>query len=334
MLSQQSEAEYDKISAIFTTFDVNKDGMLDNSELKELVKRCNPLVELTCTQLDTIVSQVFTGDNSVREDINCTGYVHTCQDALQALLEYEASSAAPGLSKQGLAQLYLDGVANSSADYDTLNLPSTAEQQVAQQHCFAATKCCSSYAASLGHKGFHVQADSSTVFDANQAEHSGPPAAACLSPSGCQVFDAADDFSDLFDLTPLPVEREVSFSLHDPVNFTDFDASENVEPNTASLTPTSATTGKAASFQQLLQPSTDSSHVMPLLHQQSPSPCDLHTARTSRVRGSWAKTKHAASSERTRAGVSAVGSDNHQQVTPLQVGMPNKVSSRMNCMFA
>lgn len=49
---------YDKMSAIFMAFDKDKTGLLEKSELINLIQRCNRSVELTSLQLDAIVSQV------------------------------------------------------------------------------------------------------------------------------------------------------------------------------------------------------------------------------------------------------------------------------------
>ena len=51
---------------------------------------------------------------------------------IQVLEQYEGSAQAPGLSRQGLAQLYMDGVGDCDMDFHTIQLadksPGTARQ--------------------------------------------------------------------------------------------------------------------------------------------------------------------------------------------------------------
>ena len=58
MLQRQAIADYAKMSAIFIAFDRDRDGVLDNNELTQLIKQCNPSVELTSLQLYAVVHEV------------------------------------------------------------------------------------------------------------------------------------------------------------------------------------------------------------------------------------------------------------------------------------
>lgn len=124
MSQRQAIADYAKMSAIFIAFDRDGDGLLDKNELTQLIKQCNPSVELTSLQLNAIVHEVQLSN------VHCDLAVLHSQNHLyvQVLLEYEGSSDASGLSRQGLVQLYLSSSANSDADFYTLNLTVETEQ--------------------------------------------------------------------------------------------------------------------------------------------------------------------------------------------------------------
>ena len=49
---------------------------------------------------------------------------------MQVLEQYEGSTEASGLTRQGLAQMYLDGVGDCDLDFHTLNLVECEPEQV------------------------------------------------------------------------------------------------------------------------------------------------------------------------------------------------------------
>ncbi|KAL0035288.1 hypothetical protein WJX79_010558 [Trebouxia sp. C0005] len=103
-MASNERADLRKISSIFESFDIDKDAKLSAQELKALIQQCNPSITFTDVQLQAIVGEV--------------------------LEQYEGSADAGGLTRQSLAQLYLDGTGDSDLDFATLQSADSKDQSV------------------------------------------------------------------------------------------------------------------------------------------------------------------------------------------------------------
>lgn len=123
-----SIADLEKVAIIFEAADIDQDARLDSAELKELIQQCNPNVCFSVVQLEAIVQEVFSQSSTshatyvpllcaCESSLACTRIV-----IIQVLEQYEGSAQAPGLSRQSLAQLYMDGVGDCDMDLKTMHL--------------------------------------------------------------------------------------------------------------------------------------------------------------------------------------------------------------------
>lgn len=103
-MASSAQADLRKVSFIFELFDIDKDAKLSAQELKALIQQCNPSITFTDVQLQAIVGEV--------------------------LEQYEGSADAGGLTRQSLAQLYLDGIGDCDLDFATLQLADSKDQSV------------------------------------------------------------------------------------------------------------------------------------------------------------------------------------------------------------
>ena len=130
-------------------------------------------------------------------------------------------------------------------------------------------------------------------------------------PASPQISEATDHYSDLFDLTSLPVTSATPVGMHTPIAFQGFDCSENTNPNIArhSLFMPNKAVGKSS-------PMISMQSNLPLTlpdpsskHQQAVSSQVLAEARTPRARGVWATPQRAALTQQPRATEPAVATD-------------------------
>lgn len=103
-MARRGIADLHKVSMIFEAFDVDKDARLNGLELTNLIQQCNPSVCFSVVQLEAIVQEV--------------------------LQQYGGSESAPGLSRQSLAQLYIDGVADCDIDFHTMQMTNASPARV------------------------------------------------------------------------------------------------------------------------------------------------------------------------------------------------------------
>ena len=148
-MARGGTADLQKVAIIFQAFDVDKDARLNGLELTKLIQQCNPSVCFSVVQLEAIVQEVSSlsryltyqcssghawtlCDHALRILLPCT--CMTLVLLMQVLQQYEGSEQAPGLTRQSLAQLYMDGVADCDIDFHTMQMtePSPAKACVVQ----------------------------------------------------------------------------------------------------------------------------------------------------------------------------------------------------------
>ncbi|DBB15235.1 TPA: hypothetical protein ACH3X3_004237 [Trebouxia sp. C0006] len=103
-MTSNAQADLRKVSSIFESFDIDKDAKVSAQELKALIQQCNPSVTFTDVQLQAIVGEV--------------------------LEQYEGSADVGGLTRQSLAQLYLDRIGDCDLDFATLQLAESKDQSI------------------------------------------------------------------------------------------------------------------------------------------------------------------------------------------------------------
>jgi hypothetical protein len=135
-MTSNAQADLRKVSSIFESFDIDKDAKLSAQELKALIQQCNPSVTFTDVQLQAIVGEVNTV--SLNQTASACFVSTSCIAAMsklwgdqwqqcavacrQVLEQYEGSADAGGLTRQSLAQLYLDRIGDCDLDFATLQL--------------------------------------------------------------------------------------------------------------------------------------------------------------------------------------------------------------------